>query len=134
MKLTQHISACIIACLFASSLHAQEQDKLEEIYMQAEQEADKMQRVLDLEYWQTFYVDSTLKHDYVAMYTESERLKESKVSSERLYMAVQDRWMDKIDETFKRIFTQEQWAAYLKGGAAKAQKARAKRKAQAEGK
>ena len=134
MKLIPYIMMCIIACLPAPLLQAQERDIKEEIYQQAEKEADKLQRVLDLEYWQTFYVDSTLKHDYIAMYTESERLKESKVSSERLYIDVQDRWMDKIDETFKRIFTQEQWAAYLKGGAAKAQKARAKRKAQAEGK
>jgi hypothetical protein len=37
--------------------------------------------------------------------------------------------MDQIDATYKRIFNEKQWAAYLKSGAAKAQKARAKRKA-----
>jgi hypothetical protein len=41
--------------------------------------------------------------------------------------------MDQIDATYQKIFTQEQWAAYLKQGAGKAQKARAKRKAKAEG-
>ena len=45
-----------------------------------------------------------------------------------MYIMVQDKWMDQIDATYKRIFTEEQWAAYLKQGAAKAQKARAKRK------
>ena len=42
--------------------------------------------------------------------------------------------MDKIDESYRKIFTEEQWAAYLKTGAARAQKARAKRRAQNEGK
>ena len=51
-----------------------------------------------------------------------------------MYIAVQDKWMDQIDATYRKIFTEEQWTAYLKQGAAKAQKARAKRKAKAEGK
>jgi hypothetical protein len=37
--------------------------------------------------------------------------------------------MDTIDASYKKIFTQTQWTAYLKSGAGKAQKARAKRKA-----
>jgi hypothetical protein len=50
-----------------------------------------------------------------------------------LYQNVHDKWMEKTDSTYMRIFNPQQWAAYLKSGAAKAQKARAKRKAQAEG-
>jgi hypothetical protein len=42
--------------------------------------------------------------------------------------------MEQIDATYKRIFTESQWKAYLKQGASKAQKARAKRRAKAEGK
>jgi hypothetical protein len=37
--------------------------------------------------------------------------------------------MEQIDVTYRKIFTDEQWAAYLKSGAAREQKARAKRKA-----
>jgi hypothetical protein len=51
-----------------------------------------------------------------------------------MYQAVQDKWMDQIDVTYKRIFTEKQWAAYLKSGAGKLIKAREKRKAKAEGK
>ena len=40
--------------------------------------------------------------------------------------------METIDSTFKTIFTEDQWKAYLKSGAEKQQKARAKRKAKAE--
>ena len=120
--------------ILAPSAFSQEPDKPMEMCQRAEEEADRLQRVLGLEDWQVFYVDSTLKHDYQALVSEAEKLQASKVSNMSLFQAVQDKWMEKIDETYKRIFTEQQWAAYLKSGAAKAQKARAKRRAQAEGK
>ena len=60
---------------------------------------------------------------------EYDQLGASKVSNTGMYQMVYDKWMDQIDKTYKRIFTEEQWAAYLKSGAARAQKARDKRKA-----
>ena len=112
-------------------LHAQEPEKPLDIYQQAEEEADRLQRVLELEDWQVFYVDSTLKHDFSAMMADYDKLKASKVYNSSLYMAVQDKWMDQIDASYRKIFNDKQWAAYLKSGAGKAQKARAKRKAKA---
>lgn len=113
---------------------AQQQQDAPDIYEQAEMEADRLQRVLDLEDWQVFYVDSTLKHDLPAMIAESEQLRAAKVANTSMYQEVHDKWWDQIDATYKRIFTQEHWAAYLKQGAAKAQKARAKRREKAQGK
>ena len=112
---------------------AQQQQDAPDIYEQAEMEADRLQRILDLEDWQVFYVDSTLKHDLPAMIAESEQLRAAKVGNVSMYQEVRDKWWDQIDATYKKIFTQEQWAAYLKQGAAKAQKARAKRRAKAQG-
>ena len=113
---------------------AQQQEEGPDIYEQAEMEADRLQRILDLEDWQTFYVDSTLKHDLPAMIAESEQLRAAKVANVSMYQEVRDKWWDQIDATYKKIFTQEQWAAYLKQGAGKAQKARAKRREKAQGK
>ena len=126
----------MLAGMFAASVEAsaQEPQKQPDIYEQAETEADRLQRILDLEDWQVFYVDSTLKHDFPAMMADYDKLRASKVSNTSMYQAVQDKWMDQIDATYKKIFNPQQWAAYLKSGAAKAQKARDKRKAQAEGK
>lgn len=133
MKPCSYIKAimCVLAfSLFGTiTLSAQQQPDL---YEQIEEEADRLQKLLDLEDWQVFYVDSTLKHDYPAMMAEYEELRASKVSSSLLYLDVQDRWMDQIDRTYKKIFTPEQWTAYLKTGAAKQQKAREKRKQQAQ--
>ena len=126
MKLV-YVLALMLLC--APAVLAQEQEKPKEVWEQAEEEADRLQRVLELEDWQVFYVDSTLKHDYQELTTEIQKLQESKVSNTSLYLELQDKWMDRIDETYRRIFTDIQWAAYLKSGAGKAQKARAKRKA-----
>ena len=125
------ISLLLFACL---PVCAQQQEEQPDIYEQAEMEADRLQRLLDLEDWQVFYVDSTLKHDFPAMMAEYEQLKKSKVDNSSMYMAVSDKWMDQIDATYKRIFNDQQWTAYLKSGAAKAQKAREKRKLKAQGK
>ena len=129
---------CILAAMLlgaqAQSLFAQQKPEEVDIYEQIELEADRLQRVLELEDWQVFYVDSTLKHDYPAMQAEVQKLAEAKVSNRDMYIMVQDKWLEQIDATYKRIFTPEQWAAYLKQGAAKYQKARAKRKQKAEGK
>ena len=114
----------------ATEAMAQEH-KQPDIAQQAEEEADRLQKLLDLEDWQVFYVDSTLKHDYPAMMAEWDKLRLSKVSNNLLFQAVSDKWMEQIDNTYKRIFNPEQWAAYLKSGAAKLQKAREKRKAKA---
>ncbi len=134
MKL--NIGVLTALMLLSSSFPAFAQQKQEEpdIYQQAEDEADRLQRVLDLEDWQVFYVDSTLKHDFPAMMAEFEEMKAAKVSNTSMFQDVQDKWWDKIDASYRKIFNDEQWAAYLKSGAAKAQKARAKRKAKAEGK
>ena len=134
MKLKICLFAAISLLFTVLPASAQQQEEQPDIYEQAEMEADRLQRVLDLEDWQLFYVDSTLKHDFPAMMAEYEELRKSKVSNTSLYVAVQDKWMEQIDATYRKIFNEEQWAAYLKQGAAKAQKARAKRKAKAQGK
>ena len=122
------VMAVILSMAASGTAYAQQQEK-PDINEQAENEADRLQRVLDLEDWQVFYVDSTLKHDFPAMMAEMEQMSSAKVGNRDMYVRVQDKWMDQIDATYKKIFTEEQWAAYLKQGAGKAQKARAKRQA-----
>jgi hypothetical protein len=68
------------------------------------------------------------------MIAEYDVLRQSKVANSSMYVAVQDKWMEKIDASYRKIFTDRQWAAYLKSGAAKAQKAREKRRLKAQGK
>jgi len=130
MKVKFIITALIAVFLGSFSAFAQEKEiDVEEI---CEKEADRLESLLELEAWQTFRVDSTLKHDYPAMKAEIADLQAAKVSNVTMYQQVQDKWMDKIDESYKKILTPEQWDYYMKQGAAKAQKARDKRRAKLE--
>lgn len=132
MKIFAAAAALAMSFICASTMaFAQEQEPPDMLEI-AENEADRLQRLLELNEGQLFYVDSTLKHDYQAMQEEMMKLQAAKVSNSSMYISVQDKWMEAIDRSYKKIFTEEQWAAYLKSGAAKLQKAREKRKAKAE--
>ncbi|MBE6233468.1 MAG: hypothetical protein E7118_03210 [Bacteroidales bacterium] len=132
IRMTAVVSFLSFVSLFSAEAQQGNQEQ-PDIYEQAEQEADRLQRILKLEDWQVFYVDSTLKHDFPAMMAEYENLRASKVENASMYQQIHDKWMDQIDVTYKRIFTESQWKAYLKSGAARQQKAREKRRQKAMG-
>lgn len=107
---------------------AQQQPEKPDLNVMAEEEADKLQKLLDLEDWQVFYVDSTLKANYAALQLEFENLQKAKVTNTAIYQEAQDKFWDSVEASYKKYFTDKQWALYLKNGAAKAQKQRAKRR------
>ncbi len=121
-----------VIVLLPLEISGQDKAEVPDLFEMAESEADRLQELLDLEDWQVFYVDSTLKNDYSCMQKEMEELQKAKVSNYTMYQSVQDRWMEKIDGSYRKIFTDEQWKHYLKSGAAKQQKAREKRRLKAE--
>ena len=82
-----------------------------------------------LEDWQSFYVDSILTHDYDALRLELKALREAKVSNADIYQVTQDKWAEQIYNALQKVFDEDQWAKYLKSGAARDKKARDKRAA-----
>ena len=134
MKIYRLLSVILGAALsvFAASAQNQQPQTPEQREKQLlefiDKEVQRLSSQLDLEYWQEFYVDSTLTHDYKAMTAEMERLSSAKVENTDLYIAVQDKWAEQIDASYKSFFTEEQWNKYWKTGAKKAQQARDKRK------
>ena len=122
----------ILSMLIFGSVNAfaqeQEEQKVQTPEEMAAKEADRLGELLKLEYWQVFYVDSTLQHDFTALQDEMNKLQSARVENYDLYMSVRDKSFEQIDNTYKKIFTPEQWALYLKTGAAKNIKAREKRK------
>lgn len=133
MKSYLCVAAVVMAFLFSFSdfrTYAQQQEPLDMDQL-AEEEANKLQRQLNLEDWQVFYVDSTLKANYNALQMEYDALRKSKVTNATIYQEAKDKCWDNIDAAYKKYFTEEQWALYLKQGAAKLQKQRAKRRAKA---
>ena len=141
MKIYQRMKHLWIAAaalfLGAATLPAQnqptpEEQKEKQLMEAIDREVQRLVQQLDLEYWQEFYVDSTLTHDYHALQEELTELQKTKVSNSDLYQRVQDKWMQQIDDSFHRFFNEEQWKKYWKSTGQRNQKARDKRKAKAE--
>ena len=130
----------LAAVLFvgAPSLLAQNQgpqtpeQKEKQMLEYIDKEVKRLSEQLNLEYWQEFYVDSTLTHDYKALQEELEELQKTKVGNVDIYQSVQDKWMQQIDDSYQRFFNEEQWQKYWKSTGQRAKKARDKRKAKAE--
>lgn len=116
-----------------ASAMAQQQDpeaeQEQKLYEMIQEQVTKYVDLLDLEYWQEFYVDSILTHDYHAMQEELMVLSKSKMSIQDAYIRVQDKWTEAIYQAFHKVFTEEQWERYLKTGAARDKKSRDKREA-----
>ncbi|MBQ3711487.1 MAG: hypothetical protein II891_03725 [Bacteroidales bacterium] len=133
MKIYRLLNLLAALCLSVFVAGAQNQppqtpqEKEKQLLEFVDKEVQRLSSLLDLEYWQEFYVDSTLTHDYRAMTEEMESMQKAKVENRDLYVNVQDKWMQAIDDSYKRFFTEEQWTKYWKSGARRAQEARDKR-------
>ncbi len=120
---------CVILTAGAQNQPEQNQEKREKQMMESiDNEVQRLSKLLELEYWQEFYVDSTLTHNMKEMQAEFDSMQKAKVENPELYTKVQDKWMEATEETYKHIFNEEQWKKYWKSGAEKAWKARQKRK------
>lgn len=92
-----------------------------------EKQVEQMTSSLKLEDWQVFYADSILRHDFIAMRDEMQALGKARVANPDIYQQVQDKWSEQMYNSFHKILNEEQWAKYLKAGAAREKKARDKR-------
>ena len=123
----------LVLCLSVTMARAQggqpqtPEEREKQMLEYVDKEVQRLSTLLELEYWQEFYVDSTLTHDLKAMSEEMEKLQSAKVENSDLYINVQDKWVQQIDDTYKRLFTADQWAKYWKSGGKRAQDARDKR-------
>ena len=113
--------------LAAQEQTAEQQEKA--LYDMIQTQIDNMEKALDLEDWQIFYVDSILTHDYRAMQAELIGLRNSKISSQDRYYRVQDKWNEQIYNAIHGVLDEPQWQKYLKSGAAREKKNRDKRAA-----
>ena len=132
-KAIKYFAICVLSFLPFCAFAQQQQQSEEEEYKQFREAIDKTvdnyTDLFDLEIWQTFYVDSILTHDYEAMRDELKGMQAAKLSNSDAYTRVQDKWAEQIYVALQKVFNEEQWAKYLKSGAAREKKARDKRAA-----
>lgn len=136
MELRKLITTIIALVCSATLVFAQKQQTPEEqekaMFEAIDAQVEKLENQLDLADWQSFKVDSILTNDYKAMQDELQKLSAKKVENYDIYYQVQDKWHEQIYNAYHKIFNEEQWAKYLKQGAAREKKARDKRAAQVE--
>ena len=130
-----HLALALFLSIFAAWSQNNQQDAAEQREKQLlesiDKETERLRNLLELEYWQEFYVDSILTHDLHARLDEMLQMQQAKVENTDLYQAISDKWMEQIDRSYKAIFTEEQWNKYWKSGGQRAQKDRDKRKEKA---
>lgn len=119
-----------LACVCMAYAQEQKPPTPEEL---AQKETERLENSLKLEDWQVFYVDSTLNYNYSHLMAELEDLRRSRVENSDIYFTVQDKWMEATEAAYKKYFTPEQWAAYLKQGGQRIINDRQKRRDQAAG-
>lgn len=128
--------AAVLSGIAASAQTAEQKaaERVKQLYETIDEQVEKDTKAYDLEDWQVFMIDSTLTHDYQALSAEYEQLSRAKVSNYSMYMQVQDKWAEQTYLSYKNILNEEQWAKYLKSGAARAKKGRDRRAAKMAGK
>ena len=104
-----------------------EEEQVKQMREAIDATVENYEKLLDLEDWQTFYVDSILTHDYDALRLELKGLQAAKMSNADVYQQVQDKWAEQIYVALQKVLDEKQWAKYLKSGAAREKKARDKR-------
>ena len=124
------IAALLLLPFLAGAQQPQsEEEELKQLREAVDKTVESYETLLNLEDWQSFYVDSILTHDYTELTRELKALREAKMSSSEVYMQVQDKWAEQIYVSLQKVFNEEQWAKYLKTGAARDKKSRDKRAA-----
>ena len=130
-----HLALALFLSIFAAWSQNNQQDAAEQREKQLlesiDKETERLRNLLELEYWQEFYVDSILTHDLHARLDEMLQMQQAKVENTDLYQTISDKWMEQIDRSYKAIFTEEQWNKYWKAGGQRAQRERDKRKEKA---
>lgn len=119
---------CAVA--FAQNGGQQEPPKPEDLALK---ETERLEKTLGLEDWQTFYIDSVLTHNYTELFKEMDGLQRAMVENTDIYLAVQDKWMIRTEEAYKKYFTPKQWEEYLRQGGQRIINDREKRQMKAAG-
>ena len=123
------LTVLLTAALFlaaAPALQAQEQQEpdMDAIILK---QVDNLTNVYKLDDVQVFFVDSILTYNYHAMMDEMQEARKIGASNSETFQGISDKWMDATDKAFEKLFTEEQWAKYMKSGYGKEKKRRDKR-------
>jgi len=129
MNKTIFTFSIILSLLFSSvSIFAQNENQPKTPEEAAIAQTAKFREDYCLLSYQTFLVDSILRHDFQAMSAEINKLKKSGMVEMNTYKAVQEKWSNQVDSSLVKVFNSDQWYLYMRSkGKVKRDKSRDKR-------
>lgn len=113
MKHTLSCFLTVAALFFFNAVFAQEQPQKSPEEMAIE-EANRLEKELDLSSTQTFYLDSILRHNFEGMFEDLENLKARGSQDADTYKAVSEKWVQKTIDALKPVLEEQQYIKYLK--------------------
>lgn len=128
-----HIILFFIALVLSTQVKAQDQSEKTAADYAAE-ETETMITMFDLDDYQAYQIDSMLQVNYGQMLDELDRLEKSGAQNRDMFINVQDKYLDLIDNAVEQILTESQWAKYMKSQYGREKKQRDSKKAKAEAK
>ena len=125
MKASKLLILTINVLFFSPFIYGQNQEQQPQktpIEVASEQ-AEKLQKELNLKDYQLFLVDSVLQRNFTDLMKEVESMRVAGIQTRESYKSVEEKWTAKTDNAFEKIFDKEQFIKYLKmGGKYKAYK------------
>jgi len=125
MKASKLLILTINVLFFSPFIYGQNQEQQPQktpIEVASEQ-AERLQKELNLKDYQLFLVDSVLQRNFTDLMKEVESMRVAGIQTRESYKSVQEKWTAKTDNAFEKIFDKEQFIKYLKmGGKYKAYK------------
>lgn len=107
-----------------ASAQEPEQPNIDEIIAN---QLENLERMFKLDDVQIFFVDSILQANFPAMMEEFENTQKAGAANAETFQLLSDKWMDRTDRAFEKVFTPEQWTRYMKSTYGKEKKKRDKR-------
>jgi hypothetical protein len=103
-----------MAFLCSTQLSAQQQPEQKSPEEMAIDEANKLEKELMLNGAQLFYVDSTLRNNFMGLSDDMQALRTRGSQDMNSYNTVREKWINKTMEAFKGILDEQQYIKYLK--------------------
>ena len=103
-------AAALLCCNLANAQDPQQKSPEE----MAIEQANKLEKELNLNSTQLFYMDSILRHNLTEMYAEIEFARERGSQDQQTYKTLSEKLMQKTFNALKGVLDEQQYIRYLK--------------------
>lgn len=103
-------AAALLCCNLANAQDSQQKSPEE----MAIEQANKLEKELNLNSTQLFYLDSILRQNYTGLYEDIENARARGSQDQQTYKTLSEKWMQKTFNALKGVLDEQQYIRYLK--------------------